>query len=39
MTTAAHQPIKVFQFPRMFGIPNLSPAQVKICQARDEQPL
>lgn len=25
MTDAAHLPIKLFQFPRMFGIPNLSP--------------
>ncbi len=25
MTTAMQQPIKLFQFPRMFGIPNLSP--------------
>jgi glutathione S-transferase len=30
MTSAAHQPIKVFQFPRMFAIPNLSPFCCKL---------
>src|SRR5262249_16651543 len=25
-----HQPIKLFQFPRMFGIPNLSPSCCKL---------
>jgi glutathione S-transferase len=28
--TSAHQPIKVFQFPRMFAIPNLSPFCCKL---------
>jgi len=30
MTTAVHPPIKLFQFPRMFGIPNLSPFCCKL---------
>jgi glutathione S-transferase len=30
MTDAVHQPIKLFQFPRMFGIPNLSPFCCKL---------
>jgi len=30
MTNAAHSPIKLFQFPRMFGIPNLSPFCCKL---------
>ena len=30
MTNAAHPPIKLFQFPRMFGIPNLSPFCCKL---------
>jgi glutathione S-transferase len=30
MTTALHQPIKLFQFPRMFAIPNLSPFCCKL---------
>jgi len=30
MTSTAHQPIKVFQFPRMFAIPNLSPFCCKL---------
>jgi glutathione S-transferase len=30
MTNAVHQPIKLFQFPRMFGIPNLSPFCCKL---------
>src|SRR5713101_2976069 len=30
MTKAPHQPIKLFQFPRMFGIPNLSPFCCKL---------
>jgi len=30
MTNTAHQPIKLFQFPRMFGIPNLSPFCCKL---------
>src|SRR5262245_1257266 len=30
MTQAEHLPIKLFQFPRMFGIPNLSPFCCKL---------
>src|SRR5262249_24802955 len=30
MTNAAHATIKLFQFPRMFGIPNLSPFCCKL---------
>jgi glutathione S-transferase len=30
MTNTAHQPIKLFQFPRMFAIPNLSPFCCKL---------
>ena len=30
MTNAVHAPIKLFQFPRMFGIPNLSPFCCKL---------
>lgn len=30
MTNAARPPIKLFQFPRMFGIPNLSPFCCKL---------
>src|SRR5215471_2253017 len=30
MTNAVHTPIKLFQFPRMFGIPNLSPFCCKL---------
>src|SRR5262249_20546837 len=30
MTNAAHPPIKLFQFPRMFGIPNVSPYCCKL---------
>jgi glutathione S-transferase len=30
MTKTSHQPIKLFQFPRMFGIPNLSPFCCKL---------
>jgi glutathione S-transferase len=30
MTNAVHQPIKLFQFPRMFAIPNLSPFCCKL---------
>jgi len=30
MTKASHQPIKLFQFPRMFSIPNLSPFCCKL---------
>lgn len=30
MTNAAHAPIKLFQFPRMFGIPNVSPFCCKL---------
>jgi glutathione S-transferase len=30
MTNTVHQPIKLFQFPRMFGIPNLSPFCCKL---------
>jgi glutathione S-transferase len=30
MTTAAQLPVKLFQFPRMFGIPNLSPFCCKL---------
>jgi hypothetical protein len=30
MTSTAHPPIKLFQFPRMFGIPNLSPFCCKL---------
>jgi len=30
MTSAAPKPIKLFQFPRMFGIPNLSPFCCKL---------
>jgi glutathione S-transferase len=30
MTSAAHPPIKLFQFPRWFGIPNLSPFCCKL---------
>src|SRR5499433_2171560 len=30
MTNAVHPPIKLFQFPRMFGIPNLSPFCCKL---------
>jgi glutathione S-transferase len=30
MTNAAHLPIKLFRFPRMFGIPNLSPFCCKL---------
>lgn len=30
MTDAAHPPIKLFQFPRMFDIPNLSPFCCKL---------
>src|SRR5262249_4250460 len=30
MTDAVHQPIKLFQFPRMFAIPNLSPFCCKL---------
>jgi glutathione S-transferase len=30
MTSTAHPPIKLFQFPRMFGIPNLSPLCCKL---------
>jgi len=30
MTTAGHSPIKVFQFPRMFAIPNVSPFCCKL---------
>jgi glutathione S-transferase len=30
MTNAMQQPIKLFQFPRMFGIPNLSPFCCKL---------
>jgi glutathione S-transferase len=30
MTTTVQQPIKLFQFPRMFGIPNLSPFCCKL---------
>src|SRR5499433_3905894 len=30
MTNAVHAPIKLFHFPRMFGIPNLSPFCCKL---------
>jgi glutathione S-transferase len=30
MISTVHQPIKLFQFPRMFGIPNLSPFCCKL---------
>jgi len=30
MTVAAHAPLKLFQFPRMFAIPNLSPFCCKL---------
>ena len=30
MTSATHPPIKLFQFPRMFGIPNVSPFCCKL---------
>jgi len=30
MTNSVHPPIKLFQFPRMFGIPNLSPFCCKL---------
>jgi hypothetical protein len=30
MTTAVHPPIKLFQFPRLFGIPNISPFCCKL---------
>jgi glutathione S-transferase len=30
MTNAGHTPIKLFQFPRMFGIPNVSPFCCKL---------
>src|SRR5262245_30012464 len=30
MTNAVHPPIKLFQFPRMFGVPNLSPFCCKL---------
>src|SRR5215813_10348689 len=30
MTNSVHAPIKLFQFPRMFGIPNLSPFCCKL---------
>jgi len=30
MTNAIHPPIKLFQFPRMFGIPNVSPYCCKL---------
>jgi glutathione S-transferase len=30
MTNTTHQPIKLFQFPRRFGIPNLSPFCCKL---------
>jgi hypothetical protein len=30
MTAAAHAPLKLFQFPRMFAIPNLSPFCCKL---------
>lgn len=30
MTNAVHRPIKLFQFPRMFGIPNVSPFCCKL---------
>jgi|SRR5215813_2159364 len=30
MTTTAQQPVKLFQFPRMFGVPNLSPFCCKL---------
>src|SRR5216683_1386604 len=30
MTNTGHQPIKLFQFPRVFGIPNLSPFCCKL---------
>ncbi|HEV2430640.1 MAG TPA: Tom37 metaxin N-terminal-like domain-containing protein, partial [Burkholderiales bacterium] len=30
MTRALHRPIKLFQFPRMFGIPNVSPFCCKL---------
>jgi glutathione S-transferase len=30
MTSAVHSPIKLFQFPRMFAIPNLSPFCCKL---------
>ena len=30
MTNTVHRPIKLFQFPRMFGIPNLSPFCCKL---------
>ena len=30
MTNAVHQPIKLFQFPRRFAIPNLSPFCCKL---------
>ena len=30
MTNTTHQPIKLFQFPRMFAIPNLSPFCCKL---------
>jgi glutathione S-transferase len=30
MTNAVHPPIKLFQFPRMFGIPNVSPFCCKL---------
>jgi glutathione S-transferase len=30
MTSTAHPPIKLFQFPRMFGIPNVSPFCCKL---------
>src|SRR5262249_25820838 len=30
MTNALHTPIKLFQFPRMFAVPNLSPFCCKL---------
>lgn len=30
MTNAVHPRIKLFQFPRMFGIPNVSPFCCKL---------
>ena len=33
MTNAVHPAIKLFQFPRMFGIPNLSPFCCKLTVA------
>jgi hypothetical protein len=39
MTDAQQHPVRLFQFPRMFGIPNISPFCCKLETAHDRDTL